>query len=437
MKSLIKLSFFFFLIVACSNQQNSNFNTTRLNEIDTLIYSFIKDNKIPGAVVLVGNNKNILYHKAFGLKNPITNEKYVNNDIFRIASMTKAITSIGVIKLWEKGEIGLDDPIEKYIPEFKNVQILDSYYKKDTTYSTIKASKSITIRELLTHTSGIGYDFIDGNPSIKSIYHKEKQKFMKYGVLCFCDQDITIGETITKLAKVPLHHNPGEKYTYGIGLDVLGYLIEIVSGKTLDKYFYDEIFSPLEMVDTHFYLPENKYNRLVPVLTKEDKEWVIFEDERFNINYPIEGAKKFFAGGCGLSSTLNDYYNFLTIFLNDGKYKNKQIISKKTNKLLFQNQLPGIENFYLLNYDKGNLKSESFPLGHGLAFGIIREEDLRIGGRGSKGTLYWGGYYNTSYFADPKENIIGLIFKQTQNIEDNSSELFQRSVFNLVSSDAN
>jgi len=191
------------------------------------------------------------------------------------------------------------------------------------------------------------------------------------------------------------------------------------------------------MFDTHFYLPENKYNRLVPVLTKEDKEWVIFEDERFNINYPIEGSKKFFAGGCGLSSTLNDYYNFLTIFLNDGKYKNKQIISKKTNKLLFQNQLPGIENFYLLNYDKGNLKSESFPLGHGLAFGIIREEDLRIGGRGSKGTLYWGGYYNTSYFADPKENIIGLIFKQTQNIEDNSSELFQRSVFNLVTSDAN
>ena len=432
MKFFIKLCLLFFFIVACSYEPNSNINSNRLNEIDNLINSFIDDNQIPGAVVLVGDNKNILYQKSFGIKNPITNDKYQINDIFRIASMTKAITSIGVIKLWEKGKIGLDDPIEKYIPEFKNVQILDSYNKKDTTYSTIQTSKSITIRQLLTHTSGIGYDFIDGNPSIKSIYHKEKEKFMKYGVLCFCDQDITIGETIRNLAKVPLHHNPGERYTYGIGLDVLGYLIEIISGKTLDKYFYDEIFQPLEMNDTYFYLPENKYDRLVPVLTKKNNKWVMFEDKRFNINYPIEGAKKFFAGGCGLSSTISDYYKFLSIFLNEGKYKDNQIISKKTNELIFENQLPGIENFYLLNYDKGNLKAESFPLGHGLAFGIIRDEDLRFGGRGSKGSLYWGGYYNTSYFADPKENLIGLIFKQTQNIQDNSSELFQRIVFNLV-----
>jgi len=432
MNFFIKLWLFFFFIVACSNEQNSNINSNRLNEIDNLINSFIDDNQIPGAVVLVGDNKNILYQKSFGIKNPITNDKYQINDIFRIASMTKAITSVGVIKLWEKGKIGLDDPIEKYIPEFKNVQILDSYNKKDTTYSTIQASKSITIRQLLTHTSGIGYDFIDGNPSIKSIYHKEKEKFMKYGVLCFCDQDITIGETIRNLAKVPLHHNPGERYTYGVGLDVLGYLIEIISGKTLDKYFYDEIFQPLEMNDTYFYLPENKYDRLVPVLTKKNKKWIMFEDKRFNINYPIEGAKKFFAGGCGLSSTISDYYKFLTVFLNEGKYNDNQIISKKTNELIFENQLPGIENFYLLNYDKGNLKTESFPLGHGLAFGIIRDEDLRFGGRGSKGSLYWGGYYNTSYFADPKENVIGLIFKQTQNIQDNSSELFQRIVFNLV-----
>ena len=432
MKFFIKLCLLFFFIVTCSYKPNSNINSNRLNEIDNLINSFIDDNQIPGAVVLVGDNKNILYQKSFGIKNPITDDKYQINDIFRIASMTKAITSIGVIKLWEKGKIGLDDPIEKYIPEFKNVQILDSYNKKDTTYSTIQTSKSITIRQLLTHTSGIGYDFIDGNPSIKSIYHKEKEKFMKYGVLCFCDQDITIGETIRNLAKVPLHHNPGERYTYGIGLDVLGYLIEIISGKTLDKYFYDEIFQPLEMNDTYFYLPENKYDRLVPVLTKKNNKWVMFEDKRFNINYPIEGAKKFFAGGCGLSSTISDYYKFLTVFLNEGKYKDNQIISKKTNELIFENQLPGIENFYLLNYDKGNLKAESFPLGHGLAFGIIRDEDLRFGGRGSKGSLYWGGYYNTSYFADPKENLIGLIFKQTQNIQDNSSELFQRIVFNLV-----
>ena len=429
----LHLILLFLLLFSCLNTKESNIDLGGLIEIDELVNRSIENNEIPGAVILIGNNNEILYQKAYGIKNPETNEKYKIDDIFRIASMTKAITSLGIIKLWEKGKIGLDEPVEKYIPQFKDVEILDSFKQEDTTYTTLKTTNQITIRQLMTHTSGIGYDFIDSKSSIKAIYHKEKQKFMNYGVVCFCDQDVTIGETITRLANVPLHHNPGEKYTYGIGLDVLGYVIEIVSGKTLDKYFYDEIFEPLEMVDTHFYLPESKFQRLVPVLTKNNKKWKLFEDKRFNINYPIEGAKKFFAGGCGLSSTLKDYYNFLTIFLNDGKYKGRQIISKKTNELLFQNQLPGIENFYLLNYDKGDLQPESFPLGHGLAFGILREEDLRFGGRGSKGTLFWGGYYNTSYFADPKENVIGLIFKQTQNIQDNSSELFQRRVFNLVS----
>ncbi len=424
--------FLILFLVGCTYNYNTRLSDNRLSNIDNLISSEIEKNNIPGAVVIVGDEKNILFHKAYGIKDPVSKEKYKIDDIFRIASMTKAITSIGVIKLWENGLIGLDDPIEKYIPEFKNITILENFNKYDSSYSSIPSKNKITIRQLLTHTSGIGYGFIDGNPAIKSIYQKAKNQFMKYGVLCFCDEDISIGETIRNLAHIPLHHEPGEKYTYGIGLDVLGYLIEIVSKKTLDVFFKEEIFSPLEMNDTYFYLPKDKENRLVPVLTKENKEWKIFRDNRFNVNYPIEGSKKFFAGGCGLSSTVKDYYNFLSVFINDGNFKGKSFISKQTNDLLFENQLPGIENFYLLNYGKGNLKTESFPLGHGLAFGLIREEDLRLGGRGSKGTLYWGGYYNTSYFADPNDKFIGIIFKQTQNIYDNSSELFQRAVTSSV-----
>ena len=420
--------FLIFLLSGCYNTDYMRFSQERLNNIDNIISSEIKENKIPGAVLLVGDHEKIIYQKSFGVKNPLTSEEYKVDDIFRIASMTKAVTSLGIIKLWERGLIGLDDPVEKYIKEFKDVTILDSFNEDDSSFTSSPSPSKITIRQLMTHTSGIGYGFIDGNSQIKSIYKKEKDKFMKYGVLCFCDEDITIGETIKNLAHVPLHHEPGEKYTYGIGLDVLGYLIEVVTGKTLDVFFNEEIFSPLEMYDTYFYLPENKKERLVPVLTKDDNNWKIFTDDRFNINYPVEGSKRFFAGGCGLSSTVKDYYNFLSVFINDGRFKGKNIISKQTNDLLFQNQLPGIENFYLLNYGKGNLKNESFPLGHGLAFGLIREEDLRLGGRGSKGTLYWGGYYNTAYFADPNDKFIGIIFKQTQNIEDNSSELFQRAV---------
>ena len=414
MKSKIYI-FLVLLIIGCTNSNNTKIDLNRLNSIEELITKDIEQNNLPGAVVLVGDDKGIVYKKAFGVKNPVTQEKYKDDDIFRIASMTKAITSVAVLKLWEKGKIYLDDPIEKYIPEFKGVEIFESFNEKDSSYTSKQTTKKITVRQLLTHTSGIGYDFIDGNPSIKAIYHKKKQSFMKNGVMCFCDEDVTIEEAIENLADVPLHHEPGEKFTYGMGLDVLGYMIEIVSGKKLNEFFREEIFEPLEMNDTYFYLPTEKEDRLVPVLTKNENEWVIFEDNRFNENYPIEGERKFFAGGCGLSSTVEDYYKFLSVFINNGNYKGKSFISKQTNDLIFQNQLP-----------------EDFGFGVGLAFGVVLDKDLKNGGTGTAGTISWGGYWNTSYFADPNDKVIGVIFKQTQNIPDNSSNIFRRLVVSSV-----
>lgn len=407
--------FLVLLVIGCTNSENSRIDLERLKVVEELLTDDINNNKIPGAVVLVGNEKGIVYKKAFGVKNPLTNEKYSTDDIFRIASMTKAITSVAVLKLWEDGRINLDDPIEKYIPEFKDTEILETFNEKDSSYSSKPSTKKITIRQLLTHTSGVGYDFIDGNPSIKAIFHKKKQSFMKNGVMCFCDEDVTIGEAIRNLAKVPLHHEPGEKFTYSMGLDVLGYMIEIVTGKKLDVFYREEIFDPLDMDDTYFYLPDSKKERLVPVQTKKDDDWVIFEDDRFNENYPVEGKRKFFAGGCGLSSTVEDYYKFLSVFLNNGKYKGKSFIGKQTNDLIFQNQLP-----------------ESFGFGIGLALGIVLEKDLKSGGTGTAGTLLGGGYWNTSCFTDPNDKVIGIIFKQTQKISDNSSNLFKRAVVSSI-----
>jgi len=407
--------FLVLLVIGCTNSENSRIDLERLKVVEELLTDDINNNKIPGAVVLVGNEKGIVYQKAFGVKNPLTNEKYAIDDIFRIASMTKAITSVAVLKLWEDGKINLDDPIEKYIPVFKDVKILETFNEKDSSYTSKPSTKKITIRQLLTHTSGIGYDFIDGNPSIKAIFHKKKQSFMKNGVMCFCDEDVTIGEAIRNLADVPLHHEPGEKFTYSMGLDVLGYMIEIVSGKKLDVFYREEIFEPLDMNDTYFYLPDSKKERLVPVQTKKDNNWVIFEDDRFNENYPVEGKRKFFAGGCGLSSTVEDYYKFLSVFLNNGKYKGKSFIGKQTNDLLFQNQLP-----------------DTFGFGIGLALGIVLEKDLKSGGTGTAGTLLGGGYWNTSCFTDPNDKVIGIIFKQTQKIPDNSSNLFKRAVVSSI-----
>ena len=407
--------FLVLLVIGCTNSENSRIDLERLKVVEELLTDDINNNKIPGAVVLVGNEKGIVYQKAFGVKNPSTNEKYAIDDIFRIASMTKAITSVAVLKLWEDGKINLDDPIEKYIPEFKDAEILETFNEKDSSYTSKPSTKKITIRQLLTHTSGIGYDFIDGNPSIKAIFHKKKQSFMKNGVMCFCDEDVTIGEAIRNLADVPLHHEPGEKFTYSMGLDVLGYMIEIVSGKKLDVFYREEIFDPLDMNDTYFYLPDSKKERLVPVQTKKDDNWVIFEDDRFNENYPVEGERKFFAGGCGLSSTVEDYYKFLSVFLNNGKYKGKSFIGKQTNDLLFQNQLP-----------------DTFGFGVGLALGIVLDKDLKNGGTGTAGTLLGGGYWNTSCFTDPNDKVIGIIFKQTQKIPDNSSNLFKRAVVSSI-----
>ena len=393
------------------------------NQIDSMISNEIVSNNIPGAVILIGDENGINYHKSYGIKNPETGEEFKNDDIFRIASMTKAITSFAVVKLWEKGLIDFDDPIKKYIQEFEYVEILDSFKESDSSYTTIKRTKDITIRQLLTHTSGIGYDFIDGNPAIKAIYHKKKQDFMDYGVLCFCDQDVTIGESIRKLSDVPLHHEPGEKYTYGIGLDVLGYMIEIVSNKTLDVFFKEEIFDPLEMTDTYFYIPESKSDRLVPVQTfnsglsyntniPDNDSWIIFEDKRFNVNYPIEGERVFFAGGCGLSSTVKDYYNFLSIFINDGKFKGKQIIEKTTNDLIYKNQL-----------------SEDFNTSIGLVFGITSKNDEWFNEGKNEGILYWGGYWNTNFFADNKNKLVALIYKQTQNTSENSWGKFREIIY--------
>ena len=418
----VKLLFAFLLIISCQNNENKskNLDLGKLSQIDNLMKTAIENNSIPGAVVLVAKDNQIVYKKAFGVKNPNTGEKYEVNDIFRIASMTKAITSVGVLKLWEKGLLGLDDPIEKYIPEFKGVGVLDEFNPIDSTFTIKTAQKKITIRNLLTHTSGLGYGFIDKNPSIKAAYFKEKSAFMPNGVLGFSDANVTIEEAIKKMSKMPLHHQPGKRFTYAIGIDVLGYLIEILSGRTLADFFEKEIFKPLQMNDTFFYLPEEKKSKLVPVLSKNDEIWSIYEDSRYNINYPIEGAKKFYSGGAGLSSTVEDYFKFLAVFLNNGKSGLKQIISPSTNDLIQKDQLVKITN----TPDPGK--------GHGLISGIIRQKDFLTGARGSKGTIFWGGYFNTDYFADPNENIIGIIYKQTRLVNDSNSKKMNQIIYGAL-----
>ena len=370
--------------------------------IDVILNDAIKQNEIPGAVALIAKNGKIVYYKAFGMADNESKRALKRDDIFRIASQTKAITSTAVMMLWEEGKFKLDDPVSKYIPEFKNARILDSLIERDSSYTSKPADKPITIRHLLTHTSGIGYGVIDGDVKFKKIYKKA-------GIVdLYTTEPVTIEQNIKKLAKLPLHHQPGEKFTYSEGLDVLGYLIEIVSGKPLDQFFKERIFIPLGMDDTWFYLPASKYNRLVSIQTKKDEKWVKYAAASFyDPEYPIKGAKSFFSGGAGLSSTAKDYASFLQMYLNNGELNGVRLLSRTTVQLIMANQI-------------GNLWGDSGAY-YGLAFGVLDQKGQDLGGKGSKGTFNWGGYFNTDYFADPKEKIIGILLKQTQEISNDET----------------
>jgi len=375
-------------------------SSSRLANLDSIFVQHIEQKKIPGMVALIVRNGFVVYEKAFGIADPETNQSYQTDHIFRIASQTKAITATAVMMLWEKGLFNLDDPISNYIPEFKDITILKKFNASDSTYRTIPAKNQITIRHLLNHTSGIGYGIIDGDERIRKIYQKA-------GVVdLYTTEDISIEQSVKRLAKLPLHHEPGERYTYSEGLDVLGYLVEIISGQSFSEFLEEHLFEPIGMSNTQFYLSENQNKLLVPVQTKNQKgEWIVYDghpDGYYNANYPKIGAKKFYSGGAGLTSTAQDYAKFLQMYLNGGEFNEHRILSPTTIDLIMSNQ-----TFEL--FGDGNTH-------YGLAFGVVTSKGFSIGGRGSVGTFDWGGYFNTQYYADPELNIIGILMKQTQRI---------------------
>lgn len=380
----------------------------RLARIDAMFETAIGNGDIPGAVALIARDGKIIYHKAFGMADNQAGRELQTDDIFRIASMSKAITSTAVMMLWEEGRFRLDDPVSRYIPEFRNPQVLETFNHNDTSYTTTEADKEITIRHLLTHTSGLGYGIIDSDERFRMIYRKA-------GIIDLYTTDaISIGENVRRLAGLPLHHHPGEKYTYSEGLDVLGYFIEVISGMPFDRFLRERLFEPLGMDDTWFYLPEEKAGRLVTVQEKSAQgEWVKYSSDYYDPDYPVRGARRFFSGGAGLSSTAKDYATFLQMYLNGGELNGIRILSRTTVKFIMANQI-------------GDLWGDDPESYIGLAFGVLTQKGQDRGGQGSAGTFNWGGYFNTQYFADPQEQIIGILMKQTRGpVSDNTGWQFR------------
>lgn len=387
-------------------------SSERLQKIEEMLKTAIEKGQIPGAVALVARDGKIVLHKAFGTANA-AGEMLEKDDIFRFASQTKAITATAVMMLWEEGEFRLDDPISKYIPEFKNPKILVDFNEKDSTYDAVPAKNEITIRDLLTHTSGLGYGMIDADERMKKIYAKA-------GVTeLFTTENVSIEESVKKIAALPLHHEPGVKFTYSVGLDVLGYFIEVVSGKPFDQFLEERIFEPLGMENTAFYQASENEDRLVAVQHKKEGTWENFPMTFYDPDYPVKGAKTFFSGGAGLSGTAKDYAKFLQMYLNDGEYNGTRLLSRKTVDIILGNHTG----------EKFNFPNQYY----GLAFGVVSETGEIAGGQGSAGTFDWGGYFNTQYFADPEEQLIGILLKQTQgNTGDQTGWKFRQMLFSSI-----
>ena len=378
--------------LAAAKPEAVGLSSDRLERIATAVQHDIDDKRIAGAVTLVVRHGKVAWFEAQGMSDREAEKAMPTDAMFRICSMTKPITSVAVMMLYEEGKFLLDDPVSKYLPEFKNSRVLVKP-ASGATY-TIPAAKEITIRDLLRHTSGITYQW---NDDLGPTYEKAD---VASGLLQF---DGTIADNVKHLAALPLLFNPGDRFEYSLGVDVLGRLVEVVSGKSLDEFFRTRIFEPVGMKDTYFFPPDNKLNRLATAYTYyPDKGLNRFPDTPiregsfvYSADYASRGPKKLFSGGAGLVSTAMDYARFCQMMLDDGRVGNTRLLSRKSVELMTHDQL-------------GKIASD---MGFGLGFGVdgVRAPLAELG---SVGSYNWGGFFYTGFSIDPKEQMIVIFMAQ-------------------------
>jgi CubicO group peptidase (beta-lactamase class C family) len=392
-----------------------------VKELDRYSNSLIDQNELPGLVVMVKKGGKQIFHKSYGYSDVEKKIELDKNAIFRIASITKTVTALGILKLMENGELNLDDEIEKYIPEFRNPKVLTYFDSENYSYTTTPANRKITILDLLTHYSGVSYGRYTGNNKYNEMYNT----YIKDSVVeLYTTKKIFLKENITRLSRVPLVSHPGTSFEYGMSYDILGYIIEIVSGKSLNNFFNETFFIPLEMENTFFYIPDEKANLLIPVLSNKNGYWANYQAENYDINYPIKGAKSYYSGGAGLSGTISDYSNFLTMIVNKGKYKNKMVLKEETIQLMEKTSLR-------------NITTKEKKLSHGIATGVTVKKNTRRKSSLSQkeiSILFWSGMFGCSYFINLEDGTIGLVFKQVYDLKNwiDYDEVYQDIIFDML-----
>ncbi len=354
----------------------------KLGKITELMQQNVDNRAMAGAVAVVARNGRIAYFQAVGRADIETDRPMRTDTILRMASMTKPITSVAALILYDEGKIALDDPVSKFIPEFANPKVLRPGKKPGQDEA---ASREITIKDLLTHTSGLTYQW---DPHLGPLY---KEAGITHGVI---SDDSTLGEKMKRLGKIPLLHNPGEKWTYGLSVDVLGRVVEVVSGKTLAQFMKERIFEPLEMNDTFFFVPDDKIDRLATAYAPKENgglqplwDQVVTEGPfSYCANHPYAGKQRYYSGGGGLCSTMQDYLSFCQMLLNGGQLGGRRILKEETVELMTRDHV-------------GDLRPGA---GFGLGVQVVRQPPEMAGSYG------WGGFWYTTFFVDPDKKLIAI-----------------------------
>ena len=393
--------------LSTAEPESVGMSSERLERLTSTLEGYVSDERIAGAVAIVARKGKIAYLEAVGMRDRESNSPMELDSIFRIASQTKALTSTCIMILQERGQLLISDPLAKYMPEFANGTVAIDNGRGG--YDVVAARRAITIRDLLTHTSGISY----GNGLAVDEW-READVVGWY----FAKRDEPIRETIRRMGALPANAQPGESWVYGYNTDILGALVEVVSGQPFDVFLQNEILDPLGMNDTHFYLPEEKTDRLVTVYSSTADGGIelaptpgYMQDRGIfgtvGQGQYTDGPRTSFSGGAGLLSTARDYATFLQMMLNGGEFNGARILSPNTVKLMTVNHLGEV------SFRPGQ--------GFGLGFSVVTDLGAR-GAPGSVGEFGWAGAYHSTYWADPEEELAAVYLTQlipAINVDDN------------------
>lgn len=358
-------------------------STERLKRIRPVMGRYVDENKLAGIMTMVARRGKVVHFEKVGMMDVAKDKPIQFDTIFRIYSMTKPITSVAIMMLYEKGHFQLSDPVSKFIPEFKDLKV----FKNETEegIELAHAKREMTIRDLLTHTSGLTYGW--GDQPVDKMYQ---------GAQLF-NPDSTLKEMVGKLSRIPLVHQPGTTWEYSVSTDVLGYLVEVISGMSFDAFLEREIFKPLGMVDTSFHVPDEKVDRFAELYRPADDGGLQVVETA-----PLGAGpqRMFFSGGGGLFSTAADYVRCCQMLLNGGELEGSRLLGRKTIELMTMNHLPPELHPF-----------EQAGAGFGLGFAVLTDV-AQSAILGSEGSFRWGGAASTTFWIDPKEELIGLLMTQ-------------------------